>query len=232
MADIDSVQVRSSVGIDGNSYTTAISNDKLTNEDFLKLLLEEMKMQDPTKPMDSQELMNSQLKMSQITANHEMVNSLEQLSKSFKASALSNSVGFIGRVIEDGSINEELGINRSYLVDNIESRDGVVYVNAREQIGFYHKIIDGNNDDAQLSYNKDTGIIYDSDGDELDVRVHINKDGSFLTNSNGQVVLYDKDGIAISDEDILNRFLFSSPLPQYSTTSTLIETSTITKVYG
>ena len=32
----DSVQVNSSIGVDGNSYTSASSNDQLGNEDFLK----------------------------------------------------------------------------------------------------------------------------------------------------------------------------------------------------
>ena len=41
---VDNVVVSSSTGVDGNSYTTAISNDTLTNEDFLELLLEEMKI--------------------------------------------------------------------------------------------------------------------------------------------------------------------------------------------
>ncbi|MDZ7819063.1 MAG: flagellar hook capping FlgD N-terminal domain-containing protein [Aliarcobacter sp.] len=49
----DNIQVNSSVGIDGNSYTSAISNDQLTNDDFLKLMIQELKLQDPTKPMDS-----------------------------------------------------------------------------------------------------------------------------------------------------------------------------------
>ena len=42
------VEVNSSVGIDGNSYTTAISNDKLSNDDFLKLMIQELTLQDPT----------------------------------------------------------------------------------------------------------------------------------------------------------------------------------------
>ena len=33
-----SVQVNSSVGVDGNSYTTSVSNDNLTTDDFLKLM--------------------------------------------------------------------------------------------------------------------------------------------------------------------------------------------------
>ena len=43
MATTSNVQVNSSVGVDGNSYTTAVSNDKLTNDDFLKLMIQELK---------------------------------------------------------------------------------------------------------------------------------------------------------------------------------------------
>jgi flagellar basal-body rod modification protein FlgD len=232
MASVDDVQVNSATDLSGNSYTTAISNDKLTNEDFMKLLLEELRMQDPTKPQDTQAMMDSQLKMSQINANNEMVASLESLSNAFQASALSGAVGFMGKVIEDGSYDEELGFNKSYIVDNVESKDGTIYVNAREQVGFYHSILDGDNDKVALTYNTTTGIIYDTDGNALDVSVKINDDGSFETNSNGQVVLYDEDGAVIDDEDILNRYYFSDALPAYSTTSTLIDSSNITKVYG
>lgn len=232
MPSIESVQVQSATDASGNSFTTAISNDQLTNDDFMKLLLEELRMQDPTKPQDTQAMMDSQLKMSQITANNEMVASLESLSKAFQASALSGAVGFMGKVIEDGSRNDKLGINKSYIVDNVESRDGKVYVNAREQTGFYHSILDGNNDKVPLTYNARTGIINDKDGNALNISVKINNNGSFETNSNGQVLLYNTDGEIINDQDILARFYFSEPKPQYSDTATLIDTSNITKVYG
>ena len=65
----DNIAITGSTGVDGNSYTTAVSNDKLTNEDFLNLMLEEMKMQDPTSPMDSSSMLSSQMQMSSIETN-------------------------------------------------------------------------------------------------------------------------------------------------------------------
>ena len=94
--DINDVSVNSSVGVDGNSYTTAISNDKLTNNDFLKLLLEEMKQQDPTKPMDSAALMDSQLQMSQIQSNTDMTKAMNDMSLAYTSSALSTAANMIG----------------------------------------------------------------------------------------------------------------------------------------
>ena len=57
----DDIKINSSVGIDGNSYTNAISNDQLTNNDFLKLMIQELKLQDPTKPMDSAKMLSTQM---------------------------------------------------------------------------------------------------------------------------------------------------------------------------
>ncbi|PKN14930.1 MAG: hypothetical protein CVU67_03090, partial [Deltaproteobacteria bacterium HGW-Deltaproteobacteria-24] len=57
---VDNVQVNTVVDASGNTYTSAVSNDKLTNSDFLKLMLEELKLQDPTKPMDSSQMMQNQ----------------------------------------------------------------------------------------------------------------------------------------------------------------------------
>ena len=124
---IDDVVTQSAVGIDGNSYTTSVSNDKLTNDDFLKLLLEEMKMQDPTKPMDTQKMMDSQLQMSTIEANVQMSKSMKALQQSYANSALATSANIIGHTVEDGSINDK-GIQNSFLVKSVENRDGEIFL--------------------------------------------------------------------------------------------------------
>ena len=131
---VDNVRVNSSTGVDGNSYTSAISNDKLTNDDFLKLLLEEMKMQDPTKPMDSQKMMDTQLQMSTIEANTEMSKAMTSLQTSYANSALSTAAGLIGNIIEDGTIGED-GLQKSFKVETVENKDGEMFVNARQLVG-------------------------------------------------------------------------------------------------
>jgi flagellar basal-body rod modification protein FlgD len=121
----DNVQISTAVGIDGNSYTTGIINDNLTNDDFLKLYLEELKSQDPTKPMDANQLLDNQLKMSQIQANNDMIASLKALSQSYQTSILSNAVNMIGKVVENDEIGEN-GVNLSYKIASIEQQDGEV----------------------------------------------------------------------------------------------------------
>jgi len=122
---VDNVIVNSKTGVDGNSYTSSISNDKLTNDDFLKLLLEEMKMQDPTKPMDSNALMDSQLQMSQIEANSDMSKAMAELSLAYKTSNLATSANMINHIVENGQISDN-GTTKSYKVASVKQTDGEV----------------------------------------------------------------------------------------------------------
>jgi len=232
---VDSVDVNSAVGVDGNSYTTGISNDKLTNDDFLKLLLEEMRMQDPTKPMDSTALMDSQLKMSTIEANNDMSESLAALTKSYAASSLSNAVGFMGKVIENGTIDDKSGFLNAYKVSTVENIDGEVYLNAQAQTGYYHSIrtseeVDGKTVYTNLKYDTN-GKIFDKDGNDSGVNVLISENGSFTT-IDGKYQFVDNDGEAITDEDLLNKYEISSMLPLYSDKLTQIPVTSITKVHG
>ncbi len=94
---VESVQTQSDVDAFGNSYTTKISNDNLTNEDFLTLLLEEMKQQDPTSPMDSNRMLDTQMQMSNIQTNLDLAKSMESLQTSYSLSALSTAANVIGK---------------------------------------------------------------------------------------------------------------------------------------
>ena len=132
---VDNVVVNSSIGVDGNSYTTSISNDKLTNDDFLTLLLEEMKMQDPTEPMDSDKLLDTELQMSQIEANNDMSKAMEELSYAYQASNLATSASMIDHIIEDGQI-DDTGASKAYRVASVKQQDGEVLLQANQITGY------------------------------------------------------------------------------------------------
>ncbi|MGB7402805.1 MAG: flagellar hook capping FlgD N-terminal domain-containing protein [Arcobacter sp.] len=135
MATTDNVQVSTATGANGQQYTQAISNDKLTNEDFLNLMLEQMKQQDPTKPMDSQSMLDSQMQMSTIETNLDMSTSMKALQQSFAQMNLSNAANVIGRVVEDNNTDDE-GNPKSYQVASVESVNGEVVATAYQILSY------------------------------------------------------------------------------------------------
>jgi len=68
MAEINSANSVTGTDSYGNKYTQSVSNDSLTTNDFLKLMIEELKLQDPTKPMDSAKMLSTQMQMSTLNA--------------------------------------------------------------------------------------------------------------------------------------------------------------------
>ncbi len=224
---IDSVITNSAVGIDGNSYTSAVSNDTLTNDDFLRLMLEEMKMQDPTKPMDSAALMDSQLQMSSIQANMDMSTSLLAMQSSYAASALSTAANMIGRTIEDGSIGDD-GILKSYTVETVENRDGELFVNARQMVGYVDALVDSTNENSLVICDAD-GFIYE---DEVKTgnRVALDNIGRFTFNEDGSLKLLDEDNDIITDSEITDKYLFAGSSVKYSETQDIIAMSSVKEI--
>ena len=125
------VSVNSSVGVDGNSYTTSVSNDQLTSNDFLKLMIQELKLQDPTKPMDSAQMLSTQMQMSTINTNQEMIKAMQAMQTAYSQTALANATGIIGKNVEDGNIGED-GVTKAYTVRSIENADGEIKVKAQQ----------------------------------------------------------------------------------------------------
>ena len=111
----DNMKVNTNIGIDGNSYTSTISNDQLTNDDFLKLMIQELKLQDPTKPMDSARMLSTQMQMSTISMNQEMIKAMQSIQTTFSQTALSNATSVIGKNIEEGDIVTGKQIGRAHV---------------------------------------------------------------------------------------------------------------------
>lgn len=129
------VQVNSSVGADGNTYTTSITNDKLTNKDFLQLLLKEFELQDPTNPTDSAKMLQNQLQMSQIETNIETVKAMEKLVKANQQSSLANASNLIDKVIENGELGDT-GVPKEFKVSSVKMVDGQIMIEARQIMGY------------------------------------------------------------------------------------------------
>ncbi|MEA3315632.1 MAG: flagellar hook capping FlgD N-terminal domain-containing protein [Campylobacterota bacterium] len=222
--EIDGVITNSQTGVDGNSYTSSVSNDQLTNEDFLRLMIEEMKMQDPTKPMDSAQLMDSQLQMSSIQANTSMSNAMLSLQSSYANAALSTSAAMIGHIVENGTIGDD-GYVKSFQVNSVESRDGELSLNVRQMIG----VVDGLKDSQTNEV-----IQYDSLGvlsDNPDIKVVLDAQNRFTFNEDGTIKLANvSDNEIITDEDIINRYAYAGYQPQYSENIENISMASVTKI--
>ncbi len=164
---VDTASVTSSTDAYGNAYTTAVSNDELTNEDFITLMLTELSLQDPTSPVDSSSMLDDQMQLSTLESNIAMTESMEALSVSFAQSALSNSANMIGHIVEDGSTNSS-GENSQYKVSSVQSEDGTIYLKGYEILGY---------DDMYYFEPVDDASSINSSSDETD--------SLSLTNSNG-----------------------------------------------
>ena len=226
---VSNVTTQSSTGVDGNSITTAVSNDQLTSEDFLTLMLAEMQMQDPTKPMDSAALMDSQLQMSQIESNMEMTAAMTSLQQSYAASALSTAANLIGNNVENGSTNDS-GDVAQYKVVTVENKDGELYVNAYEITGMLDGLKDSETDEY-VTYDVGTGVIYTEDGEtDSGYRVVIDSDGRFSYNDDGTLKLVDENNEAVTDEAIISKYQYAGSVYTYSEDVTTIPVANITKV--
>lgn len=152
---VDNVQISTSVDANGQSYTSAVSNDQLTNEDFLTLMLEELKLQDPTKPMDSASMMDSQMQMSTLETNMATVEAMQSLQNSFAQQTLANASNIIGQIVETGELSDT-GVTKQFKVNSVESVDGTLYLEAYQIVGY-------NEETGQLLYNSEpTTIEYNS----------------------------------------------------------------------
>lgn len=221
---VDNVQVNTSTGLDGSSYTSSISNDQLTNEDFLKLMIEELKMQDPTKPMDSQQMLSTQMQMSTINTNLETIKTMETLAKTFSQSALSNAANVIGKSIEDGNIGEN-GINKAYTVRSVETIDGEVNVKAQQILYVEDQVKDK---DGNAVYYDINGEIINSEGEKTGQKIALKSPGEVIIGEDGFPVVLDENNETVSDHGFE---MTGQVLPVYSDQLVSIPFSNITKIF-
>lgn len=225
----DNIQVNSNTGVDGNSFTSSISNDQLTNDDFLKLMITELKLQDPTKPMDSQQMLSTQMQMSTISTNQETIAAMNALQTAFSQSSLSNAANVIGKNIEDGNIGEN-GVNKAYTVRSVENIDGTIQVRAQQMLYIEDKIklvsSDADTADKIVEYNV-SGELLDADGKKTGEKIVLQDPGKPLI-TDGKLVILDADNEPVTDHKYE---LAGVAVPVYSDQLTDIPFSQITKIF-
>ena len=165
MAEINSANSVTGTDSYGNKYTQSVSNDSLTTNDFLKLMIEELKLQDPTKPMDSAKMLSTQMQMSTLNANMEMIKALQSIQTAFTQSSLSTATGVIGKNIENGSTNKD-GALKAFTVESIENVDGEIQVVAREWLYLHNGISLKDGDEVKAAEYDEVGNLYNEKGEK------------------------------------------------------------------
>lgn len=229
MAEINNVST--SVGIDGNKYTTAVTNDQLTTNDFLKLMIQELKLQDPTKPMDSARMLDTQMKMSTLNGNMEMVKAMQSIQTAFNQSSLSTATGIIGKHVENGQVAEDGVTNKAFIVRSIENIDGDIKATVQRMLYLEQVIIqkDPNNADAKpkmINYDA-AGNIFNEKGERTGEKVVLTNPGVPLI-KDGNIVILDEAGDEVASH---NFSMAGESIPVYSDATEQISFSSITKIF-
>ena len=222
--------VNTSTGVDGNLYTNNVSNDQLSTNDFLKLMIEELKLQDPTKPMDSAKMLQTQMQMSTLNSNLSMVKTLESIQKAFTQSSISTATGVIGKHVENGSVAEDGVTNKAFIVRSIENIDGDIRATVQRML-YLEQIVtipDPNDDTKTQTVNYDAaGYIYDENGKKTGQKIALSNPGTPLV-KDGNLVILDEEGVEIKDHKFKSS---GQSMPVYSDATEQISFSSITKIF-
>ena len=197
MAEINSSNSVTGTDSYGNKYTQSVNNDSLTTNDFLKLMIEELKRQDPTKPMDSAKMLSTQMQMSTLNANMEMIKALQSIQTAFSQSSLSTATGVIGKNVENGSTRSD-GSLKPFTIKSIENIDGEIQVVAREWLYLHNGIAYKDGDEVKAAEYDEVGNLYNEKGEKTGQTIVLESLGKPLV-KDGKLVVKDADGNEVAD---------------------------------
>jgi flagellar basal-body rod modification protein FlgD len=192
-------------------------------------MIQELKLQDPTKPVDSTQMLSTQMQMSTISTNQEMMKVMQSLQTSFSQSSLSNASAVIGRNVEDGNIGDN-GVSKAYTVRSVESIDGEIQVKAQEILYLEDRVVLVDSSDETknqvIDYNIN-GEIVDSNGNLTGNKVVLTNPGQPLV-SDGKLTILDENNEKVTDH---NYVLAGVSVPVYSDQLTTLPFSSVTKIF-
>jgi flagellar basal-body rod modification protein FlgD len=84
----------------GTAAKAALSDNKtLSQADFLSLLIQQMRNQDPTQPMDSSQMVSQLAQINQVSATQNLQTSFEALAQSMQGNQLLQASSMVGRSV-------------------------------------------------------------------------------------------------------------------------------------
>jgi len=157
----------SDIAVNSNTATGAASalgqTKTLSQADFLSLLIQQMRNQDPTQPMDSSQMVSQLAQINQVSATQNLQTSFEALAQSMQGNQLLQASSMVGRSVTvpsavgslqggslDGAVNVPDGGGRT-LVQIVDKAGNVVRTldlgNQMAGLADFHW--DGTGDDGQ-----------------------------------------------------------------------------------
>ncbi|MFC5740467.1 flagellar hook assembly protein FlgD [Dyella tabacisoli] len=93
------ISVNGSGSGSGIQSASAGKGQTLTQANFLSLLVQQMRNQDPTQPMDASQMVSQLAQISQVSATQGLQTSFDSLSKSLQSNQLLQASGMVGRSV-------------------------------------------------------------------------------------------------------------------------------------
>jgi len=169
---VDSVSGTSSSSSSSTASSTGqLQQQTLSQSDFLKLMVTQMTNQDPTKPMDSTQMVAQMAQFSQVAATQELQSSFDTLSTNLSGDQFVRAASLVGQdvlvpskaaTLKDGVVNGAVNVGTSGTYVNVQVKDssGNVVRNislGQPDAGLVQYTWDGKTDDGR---QLDNGGVY------------------------------------------------------------------------
>lgn len=130
---VDAVSGNSSSSSSSSSSSTGqLQQQTLSQSDFLKLMVTQMTNQDPTKPMDSTQMVAQMAQFSQVAATQELQSSFDTLATSLTGDQFVRAAALVGQEVlvpstagklEDSSLGGAVNVGSSGTYVNVQIKD-------------------------------------------------------------------------------------------------------------
>ena len=100
---ITSTGLNAATNTDVQTSSATEDKTKLSNDDFMKLLLVELQYQDPTEPMDTEKILTQTSQLATLESSDNTNNALEKLADSLGTSQQFSTIAAIGKTADLGS---------------------------------------------------------------------------------------------------------------------------------